>query len=190
VLMQRIITGTVKITGWCLLAMLSASSCRQTCKEKIAKLYSANRTGLSEQRAINKFSLQLAYVPSSIVMKSGNGTTQRDTGYYYFKLNVVTPENNIPGGIDKTALYYGVDSLFATSETLPRRNPILVEPVITGSSKNYEYLLVFDKKDFMSGREIKIIFFDRLFTNTKQVFAFDRIKIDEIETLQCYANEG
>jgi hypothetical protein len=121
-------------------------------------------------------------------MKSDKEAAVRDTGFYYFKLNVVCPESNMQA--NKTALYYGIDSLFATSEALPHYNPVLVEPVITGSSKNYEYLLVFDKKNFTPGGQIKIIFFDRLFTNTKQVFVFDRIKIDELETLQCYANEA
>jgi hypothetical protein len=189
VLLKRIKTGEVKTAGWCFLVMMIASSCRQTCKEKMAKLYSADRKGLSEQKEVNKFSLLFSYVPSSILMKSGNEATVRDTAFYYFKLNVACPENNMQA-VDKTALYYGVDSLFATSEDLPRYNPVLVEPVITGSSKNIEYLLVFAKKDFIPGRQIKIFFFDRLFTNTKQVFVFDRIKIDEIETLQCYANEG
>jgi hypothetical protein len=49
---------------------------------------------------------------------------------------------------------------------------------------------VFDKKDFGKGRQLNVTFFDRLFTNTKQAFVFDRIKIDEIETLQCYANKA
>jgi hypothetical protein len=190
VLLKRIKTGGMKTTGWCFLAMMIVSSCRQTCKEKMAKLYSAQRNGLSEQKEVNKFSLQLAYVPSSILMKSGNEATERDTAFYYFKLNVVCPENNAQMAGDKTALYYGLDSLFATSEAQPRLNPVLVEPVVTGSHKSFDYLLVFAKKDFTPGKQVKVIFFDRLFTNTKQEFVFDRIKIDEIETLQCYANEG
>jgi hypothetical protein len=190
VLLKRIKTGGMKTTVWCFLAMMIVSSCRQTCKEKMAKLYSADRKGLSEQKEVNKFSLLFSYVPSSILMKSGNEASVRDTAFYYFRLNVVCPENNAQTAGDKTALYYGLDSLFATSEEPPRLNPVLVEPVVTGSHKSFEYLLVFAKKDFIPGRQIRIFFFDRLFTNTKQVFVFDRIKIDEIETLQCYANEG
>lgn len=180
----------MKLTAYCFTALLIATGCKETCKEKIARIWSAGRKDLAEQKVVNKFTLQLSYVPSTVLMKDDSKPAERDTAFYYFKLQVVCPENNAQTTGDKTALYYGLDSLFATSETQPRLSPVLVEPVVTGSHKSFEYLLVFAKKDFKPGKQVKVIFFDRLFTNTKQVFVFDRIKIDEIETLQCYANEA
>jgi hypothetical protein len=183
----------MKIT-WTLFVVLSLlASCHEKCRNKIARLYAADRNALAERREVNKFSLQLSYVPASLLMRDDLKDAQpakKDTAFYYFKLRVVCPENNVAATNNATALYYGMDSMFATTDQQPLANPVLVEPVVTGSRKNFEYLLVFAKKDFTAGRQLKVVFFDRLFTNTKQVFVFDRIKIDEIETLQCYANEA
>jgi hypothetical protein len=179
----------MKLTITCFAVLLFTVSCRQTCKEKIARLYAAQHSGLVVQKTVNNFSLQLSYMPASMLtrsdIKDGKPTVQ-DTAYYYFKLNVACLGKDAGSGGNNTALYYGLDSLFAAGNA----NPVLVEPVMTGNKKNYEYLLVFDKKDFGKGRQLNVTFFDRLFTNTKQAFVFDRIKIDEIETLQCYANKA
>jgi hypothetical protein len=70
----------------------------------------AGRKDLAEQKEVNKFSLQLSYVPSSVLMKDDSLPTERDTAFYYFKLQVVCPENNAQTAGDKTALYYGLDS--------------------------------------------------------------------------------
>jgi hypothetical protein len=181
----------MKITGFLFVAISIITGCRQNCTEKIAGIYKANRKGLENERVVNKFNLRLSYVPGSVLVRSETKDAQpapTDTNYYYFKLQVVCPEERAQGS-NTTALYYGLDSLFATKETPPFANPVSVEPVIMGNRKNFEYLLIFDKKDFTNDKQVQVIFFDRLFTNTKQVFVFDRKKIDEIETLQCYANE-
>lgn len=183
----------MKITWTLFVALLLLTSCHETCRDKIARYYAADRKALAEQREVNKFSLQLSYVPASILMRDDlkdGGPAKKDTAFYYFRLKVVCPENNVADIKNTTALYYELDSLFATAEQQPLAFPVLVEPVVTGNRKSFEYLLVFSKKDFNAGRQVKVVFFDRLFTNTKQVFVFDRIKIDEIETLQCYANEA
>ena len=183
----------MKTTGIFFVVLLMATGCRESCKQKIVRLYSADQKALAKQKEVNKFILQLSYVPATLLVRTDSKDTQpeiQDTAYYYFRLNVVCPENNSSGNTNKTALYYGLDSLFATGEVQPLANPVLVEPVITGNRKKFEYLLVFAKKDFTAGKQVKVVFFDRLFTNTKQVFVFDRIKIDEIETLQCYSNEA
>jgi len=176
------------MTRFLLVAICMVAACRENCKERIAGLYKANRKALEHQRAVNKFTLQLAYVPAAVLTREDPNDTlpaQKDTAYYYFKLQVVCPAEETLGNGNNTALLYGLDSLFATTEAQPFANPELVEPVITGNKKRFEYLLVFAKKDFAAGKEVKVVFFDRLFTNTKQVFVFDRKKIDEIETLQC-----
>ncbi|THU38419.1 hypothetical protein FAM09_17265 [Niastella caeni] len=178
----------MKITWFLFVAISLVAGCRENCKEKIASLYKANRKALATEREVNKFTLQLSYVPAEVLTREDPNDTipaQKDTAYYYFKLQVSCPEEPMQGTGNKTALFYGLDSLFATAETPPFAIPELIEPVITGSQKRFEYLLVFAKKDFTNGALLKIIFFDRLFTNTKQVFVFDRKKIDEIETLQC-----
>ena len=176
----------MKITGFLVVATFLLIGCNQNCTDKIAGLYKANRTALENEREVNKFNLRLSYVPSAVLTRNDAKDTlptQRDTGYYYFKLQVVCPDDNNPGSGNTAALYYGIDTLFATGEVQPYANPILIEPVINGNKKAFEYLLVFDKKDFEGKRQATIVFHDRLFTNTKQVFVFDRKKIDEIETI-------
>ena len=167
-------------------AICIITGCSQTCSEKIAGLYKANRAALENEREANKFNLRLSYVPSTVLGRNDAKeapAAQKDTGYYYFKLQVTVPEDNNPGSGNTAALYYGIDTLFATGEMQPYANPVLIEPVITGNKKAFEYLLVFDKKDFAGKKQANIIFHDRLFTNTKQAFVFDRKKIDEIETI-------
>ncbi|WP_205509784.1 hypothetical protein [Longitalea arenae] len=183
----------MKLTGILFVAISIITGCSQNCKEKIARIYSTNRKALENEREVNSFSLRLSYIPTAVLTHKDGKDAQaapQDAAYYYFKLQVVCPEENNPGNGNTTPLYYGLDSLFATRETQPFANPVSVEPVITGNRKRFEYLLVFAQKDFPPGTPIKVVFFDRLFTNTKQVFVFDRKKIDEIETLQCYANEA
>jgi hypothetical protein len=182
----------MKITGFLFVALCVMAGCRENCKEKIARLYKANRHVLENEREVNKFTIRLSYVPASILVhdQATNAPAEQDTAYYYFKLQVVCAEDDATGYANKQALYYRLDSLFATAETQPAASPASVEPVITGNRKRFEYLLAFSKKDFAAEIPIKVVFFDRLFTNTKQVFVFDRKKIDEIETLQCYANEA
>jgi hypothetical protein len=177
----------MKITGFLVLAAVSVlTGCSQNCTEKIAEKYKANRAALENEREVNKFNLRLSYVPSAVLTRSDVKDTlpaAKDTGFYYFKLQVACPEENNPGSGNTAALYYGIDTLFATGEIQPYANPVLIEPVITGNKKAFEYLLVFDKKDFGGNKQASIVFHDRLFTNTKQVFVFDRKKIDEIETI-------
>jgi hypothetical protein len=175
----------MKLAMVCFVAWVLMAGC-QNRRDQIVHLYSSDNKAFVQQRSVNEFALQLSYLPASLLMKSA----VEDTGFYYFKLNVVCPVTNTTMSSNKTELFYGIDSLFATAEALPLANPVLVEPVITGSQRHFEYLLVFDKKDFKSGEPLKVVFFDRLFTNTKQVFVFDRIKIDEIETLQSPAHEA
>jgi hypothetical protein len=178
----------MKITRFLFVAIWLIAACRENCQEKMAGLFKANRKALEHQREVNKFTLQLSYVPAAVLTREAPNDTlpaQKDTAYYYFRLQVRCPEENTVGTGNQTALYYGLDSLFTTAETQPFAIPELVEPVMTGSRKRFEYLLVFAKKDFTADQEVKVVFFDRLFTNTKQVFVFDRKKIDEIETLQC-----
>ena len=175
----------MKITGFLVVAASLLIGCNQNCTDKIAALYKANRNALENKREVNKFNLCLSYVPSSVLRREEAKEVQpaqpaaTDTGFYYFKLQVTAPEENNLGSGNTAALYYGIDTLFATGEIEPYANPVLIEPVIKGSKKAFEYLLVFDKKEFTG----TIVFHDRLFTNTKQVFVFDRKKIDEIETI-------
>jgi hypothetical protein len=177
----------MKIKGFLVVAAVSVlTGCSQNCTEKIADLYKANRSALENERQINKFNLRFSYVPSTVLHRNDTKDTlpaQKDTGYYYFKLQVTCPPENNPGSGNTAALYYGIDTLFATGEMQPYANPVLIEPVITGSKKAFEYLLVFEKEDFAGKKQATIVFHDRLFTNTKQVFVFDRKKIDEIETI-------
>lgn len=177
----------MKRTGFFFVAIYLITGCSQNCQEKMAGVYKANRNALENQRAVNRFTLQLSYVPAAVLMhdKPTDASPQEDSAYYYFKLQVVCPDGDAIGNTNQTELYYGLDSLFATAETQPYANPVLIEPVVTGNRKRFDYLLVFAKKDFPAGTPVKVVFFDRLFTNTKQVFVFDRKKIDEIETLQC-----
>jgi hypothetical protein len=183
----------MKLTGILFVTISIITGCSQNCKEKIARIYATNRKALENEREVNKFNLRLSYMPTAALMRNDTKEAQpapQETAYYYFKLQVGCPEENNPGNGNTTPLYYGLNSLFATRETQPFANAVLVEPVITGNRKRFEYLLAFAKKDFPPGTPVKVVFFDRLFTNTKQVFVFDRKKIDEIETLQCYSNEA
>jgi hypothetical protein len=187
----------MKITGFLFVALLSMmAGCRENYKEKIASLYKANRKKLESERVVNKFVIRLAYIPASVLPHDRRTDTtphrpvQQDTANYYFKLQVTSNDEDVTGNTNKTALYFGLDGLFATAEAEPSAKPKMIEPVITGNRKRFEYLLAFSKKDFEAGAPVKVVFFDRLFTNTRQVFVFDRKKIDEIETLQYYANEA
>lgn len=180
----------MKIKGFLVVAAVSVlTGCSQNCTEKIADKYKANRAALENEKEVNRFNLRLSYVPSAVLTRNDAKEVQpaqpaaKDTGFYYFKLQVTAPEENNPGSGNTAALYYGIDTLFATGEIQPYAHPVLIEPVITGNKKAFEYLLVFDKKDFAGKKQATIVFHDRLFTNTKQVFVFDRKKIDEIETI-------
>ncbi len=179
----------MKIIGILFVAACITTGCRQNCKEKIAGIFKESRKAFENEREVNKFILNLSYMPTSVLAydepKDGKPIQQRDTAYYYFKLKVVCPEDTHAGSGNTLALYYGLDSLFATGETPPFANPVSVEPVITGNRKAFLYLLIFDKKDITDDKQVHVVFYDRLFTNTKQVFVFDRKKIDEIETFQC-----
>lgn len=165
--------------------------CRENCTDSIASLYKTNRKNLENERAVNKFIVRLAYIPASVLSNDKRTDTvpitpvQKDTANYYFKLQVTAHDEVVTDNTNITALYSGLDGLFANAEAEPFAKPQLIEPIVTGNRKKLEYLLAFSKKDFATGTPIKVVFFDRLFTNTKQVFVFDRKKIDEIETLQC-----
>ena len=187
----------MKITGSLFVALLFIiAGCRQNYQDRIASFYNTNRKNLESERVLNKFTLRLAYIPASVLPNDKrtntgpNSSIQKDTACYYFKLQVTGPDEDVTGNTNKTALYFGLDGLFANAEVEPSAKPQFIEPIVTGNRKRFEYLLAFSKKDFEAGAPIKVVFFDRLFTNTKQVFVFDRKKIDEIETLQCYANEA
>jgi hypothetical protein len=183
----------MKLLMVCIVAWVLLAGCRENCRDKIVHLYTNGNKTFIQKKAVNDFTLQLSYVPVTLLMReeaAPNGRPVQDTGFYYFKLNVACPVSTAMMASNKTELFYGLDSLFATAGSLPPANPVLVEPVVTGSQRYYEYLLVFAKKDFDKDKHLKVAFFDRLFTNTRLEFVFDRIKIDEIETLQCHAHKA
>jgi hypothetical protein len=180
----------MKVTGNFFVALLFIISCRASCKEKIAHLYTSQHDVFAVEKKVNKFSLQMSYMPVSLLRRpdlEDKKTIVQDTAHYYFKLEVVCPENTAPAMTNTVGLLYQLDSLFTTGGEQPYANPVSVKPGVKDGGKTCEYLLVFDKKDFNASRQLTIVFFDRIFTNTKQVFAFDRTKIDELETLQCYS---
>jgi hypothetical protein len=183
----------MKLMTVCFVVLMTAGSCRESCREHMVQLYATGNRTFTQQRKIHDFSMQLSWIPGSLLVNAGSKNSDpvvQDTGFYYFKVNVACPATTAMMVSNKTELLYGLDSLFAIEGSSPLANPVLVEPVITGNQRFYEYLLVFAKKDFKNDRQLKVVFFDRLFTNTQQVFVFDRIKIDEIETLQCHAHEA
>lgn len=164
------------------------SSCTIDCNKKIRKLYSENLKSLRQSQTVNDFTLVMSFLPSHILPAAGSEKKDKDsTVYYYFKLQV-----QCPPAITRTNtanLHYGLDSLFSATDS-PLVIPALVEPVITGKQQYQEYLLVFPADSFEKKSRLRVFFLDRLFTNTRLAFEFDRSIIEEIETLPCYATKA
>ncbi|HEY0679885.1 MAG TPA: hypothetical protein VGD17_16490 [Chitinophagaceae bacterium] len=166
-----------------------AGSCKSSCEDQFAKKYKHDRSKLVQEKTVNDFSISLSYFPSvmlpSVSLEQKDRTDKSDSDYYYFRLTVdFDKKGSILTG-DRSALYYGIDSLFATTEGANANIPIHVEPVMNGNSKKMEYLIVFDRTAFARNEPMRIIFYDRLFTNTKMVFEFNRNNIDELESISC-----
>ncbi|NII25342.1 hypothetical protein HB364_09635 [Pseudoflavitalea sp. X16] len=156
-------------------------ACKDDSRKQAVQYFQAHQKALMAQQQVNNFSLQLAYMPATVL--PGDKETSLDSGYYHFRLQVQCPSGNGSLSGDKTSLYYGLDSLFVGEGSDQKIYPVSVQPVITGSHTHFEYLLVFAKKDWKPGTTLEIIFNDRLFTNTRMSFVFDRTKINEIELL-------
>jgi hypothetical protein len=164
------------------------TSCTTNCNEKLKELYSKNQKALIRTQEVNGFMLTMTFLPSRLLPKYGEAEHQKDsTAYYYFKLQVQCPPST--PRINTVSLNYGLDSLFSARDSI-LSIPTLVEPVITGRQQFYEYLLVFTPEDFEKDPRLKVFFLDRLFTNTRLAFEFDRSIIEEIETLSCYATKA
>lgn len=163
-------------------------SCAVDCDSKLRKLYSKNQKALIQSQTVNGFKLVMSFLPGHLLPKAGNVTQEKDsTAFYYFKLQVECPPATSRS--NSSNLHYGIDSLFSASDT-PLSIPVLVEPVITGKQQYFEYLLVFPADSFEKNSRLRIFFLDRLFTNTRLAFEFDRSIIEEIETLPCYATKA
>lgn len=163
------------------------SGCSSSCSEKLKKLYTKNQKALTQIKNVNGFTLTMNFLPSRMLPGSKDTAGTDSTAFYYFRLQVQCPptiERN-----NAASLNYGIDSLFYGADSLLNL-PSLVEPVITGRQQLYEYLLVFPADAFNKEKKLKVHFLDRLFTNTKLAFDFERSIIDEIETLSCYATKA
>lgn len=173
-----------------LLAIVSLqllAACGTNCNEQLKKLYGKHQKVLSKSQVVNGFTLTMHFLPTHMLPKAGT-TTEADTAdFYYFRLQVQCPRGE--GNSNAVSLNYGLDSLFSAADSIIVM-PELVEPVITGRQQFYEYLLVFPVNAFEKGPKLKVFFLDRLFTNTRLAFEFDRTIIEEIETLPCYATKA
>jgi hypothetical protein len=163
------------------------SSCSTSCNEKLKKLYVKNQRALIQAREVNGFTLTMSFMPSRLLPQSDGAAVADSTEFYYFKLQVQCPPTTVSN--DAARLNYGIDSLFYGTDSLLSL-PSLVEPVVTGRQQFYEYLLVFPKGAFDKQSQLRVHFLDRLFTNTRLSFDFDRSIIEEIETLPCYAKKA
>jgi hypothetical protein len=169
-----------------ILLIVAGGCSERSCQDKLAQRFKSNRTKLVQERSVHDFSISLSYFPAVLLPGADKPAEDKATSsYYYFRLVVdVSNQSTAPSG-DRSALYYGIDSLFATGEGPGANFPVHVEPVMNGNNKKIEYLLVFDRAAFIKGEPLRIIFYDRLFTNTKMVFEFNRNNIDELESISC-----
>jgi hypothetical protein len=169
----------MKLISAVIIVLVIASACGRSDKDRMAQHYKSNRDKLVQEKTVHDFLVRLSYFPAAMLPGEGRDTAG---SYYYFRLTVDINKPATSAG-DRSALYYGIDSLFATGEGPGASYPLLVEPVMNGNNQKMEYLLVFDKAAFKNDKNMRIIFFDRLFTNTKMVFEFDRNNIEEIESI-------
>jgi hypothetical protein len=163
-------------------------SCSPDCNEQLKKMYAKYQKELSQSQTVNGFKLTMSFIPAQMLPKAGDIDSGKDSAaFYYFKLQVECPPPDAKS--NAVSLNYGLDSLFSTTGN-DLTLPVLVEPVVTGRRQFYEYLLVFPKDAFRELNGMRIFFLDRLFTNTRLAFEFDRSIIDKIETLPCYATKA
>lgn len=166
------------------LTLMILTACSDNCKKRSARYYIDNKPAFAVTQERNHFSIQLAYMPL-IALPVDTAKSDAKSSFYHFRMQVKCPPGNAIGQGDKTPLFYGLDTVFAAGGINEGVLPVSVEPVITGGSGNYEYLVVFEKSDLKEGDKLEIVFKDRLFTNTKMSFVFDRKKIEALELLHC-----
>jgi hypothetical protein len=178
----------IRISLIAIVCLYMLSGCSTNCNEQLKKLYGKHQKDLTQSQVVNGFTLTMSFLPTHLLPKAGDVAEGKDsTAFYYFRLQVQCP----PGDVKSNAvsLNYDLDSLFSAADSIIAL-PTLVEPVITGRQQFYEYLLVFSAEAFEKSPKLKVFFLDRLFTNTRLAFEFDRSIIEEIETLPCYATKA
>jgi len=168
-------------------ACLVLAACNDNCRLRSVKYYRSHMSSFSVRQDRNGFNIQLSYLPLFTLPGSKNpsNSKQANTDYYHFKLVVACPPGTPVTESAKTALYYALDSLFTAGSKAEGIAPSSIEPVMLGSVTHFEYLISFSKEAFKNDQPVEIFFHDRLFTNTRMSFVFDRSKIEEIELLHC-----
>ncbi|WP_276480268.1 hypothetical protein [Paraflavitalea pollutisoli] len=161
---------------------LVLAACSDGKRGKAVDQYAKNRDAFTKTLQRNGFTLQFDYIPSGALSQSGNpADTLSENRLYHFRLQVICPVANDGVSKDKTIFYYGLDSLFTLGAENLTVMPVSVEPVTTGIATRFEYLVTIAAKDLVPGKQLEIIYHDRLFTNTRMSFVFDRTQIDELE---------
>jgi len=157
-------------------------ACKTSKQEKLISHYRKGSKDFIQHKRVHEFSINLSYLPASFLPRAEE-SKQDFSQYYYFRLTVEFQKKVSISLQDKSALYYGLDTVFTAGESAAEALPVLVEPIINGSQTNQEYLLVFERSAFGKNKELKIVFKDRLFTNTRISFVFNRNKIEELESI-------
>ena len=158
------------------LLLMILSACKTSKQEKLISHYQKGRADFVQHKQVHDFSINLSYIPASFLPRAEE-SKEHFSQFYYFRLTVEFQKKVSITSQDKSALYYGLDTVFTAGESAEEVLPVLVEPIINGSQTNQEYLLVFERSAFGKNKELKIVFKDRLFTNTKISFVFNRNKI-------------
>ena len=158
------------------------SACKSSKQEKLLSHYRKGTADFIQHKQVHDFSINLSYLPACFLPRAEE-SKEHLSQFYYFRLTVGFEKKVSISSQDKSALFYGLDTVFTVGESDPAILPVLVQPIINGSQTNQEYLLVFERSAFGENKELKIVFKDRLFTNTKISFVFDRNKIEELESI-------
>ena len=158
------------------------SACKSSKQEKLISHYRKGQADFVQHKQVYDFSMDLSYLPASLLPRAQK-SKEDFSEFYYFRLTVGFQKKVSISSQDKSALYYGLDTVFVAGDSDIGILPVLVEPIINGSLTNQEYLLVFERSAFGKNEELKIVFHDRLFTNTRLSFVFNRNKIAELESI-------
>ena len=170
-----------QLAAICIL-LLIFSACKTSEQEKVMSQYRSGRENFVQHKQVHDFSIDLSYLPSSFLAAS-SGSKEDLSQFYYFRVTVEYLKKVSVSSQDKSALYYGLDSVFTAGENQGSILPVLVQPIVNGSKYGQEYLLVFERSAFGMSKDLKIVFNDRLFTNTRLSFVFNRNKIEELESI-------
>lgn len=165
------------------IVLLFLSACSGSVRNKAIQYYNKHPEAFTQRQQRNGFTLQCDFIPATAMSASPHTMAREVDDLYHFRLQVFCPAQNDLTTGNKTALLYGVDTLFSLGKENQSVLPLAVEPVPTGSTTRFEYLVTISRKDLKPGKQLEIVYRDRLFTNTTMSFVFDRTQIDELDKI-------